>query len=65
MSDSAVSERFREALRLAEDGIALMLQNLRRRHVGESEEQIADRLDAWLCDRPMDSPGRVVDGSLP
>lgn len=65
MSDSAVSERFREALRLAEDGIALMLQNLRRRHVGESEEQIADRLDVWLCDRPMDSPGRVVDGSLP
>jgi len=65
MPDSGVSERFREALRLAEDGIALMRQNLRRRHVGESEEQIADRLDAWLRDRPMDSPGRVVDGSLP
>ena len=65
MSDPAVSERFREALRLAEDGIALMRQNIRRRHVDESDEQIADRLDAWLRDRPMDAPGRVVDGSFP
>ena len=60
-----MSERFQEALRLADDGIALMRQNLRRRHPGESEEQIARRLDAWLRDRPMDAPGRVVDGSFP
>jgi hypothetical protein len=63
--DIAATDRFGEALRLAADGVALMRQNLRRRHVDESDEQIEERLEAWLRGRPMDAPGQVVEGALP
>lgn len=59
------AERFREALRLAEEGVALMRQNLRRRHPEESDDQIDARLDAWLVDCPLDAPGRVIPAPRP
>ena len=65
MPDSPASDRFAETLRLSEDGVALMRQNLRRRHPDESDDQIEERLEAWLRDRPMDAPGKVVEGALP
>ena len=65
MPDSPASDRFEETLRLAEEGVALMRQNLRRRHPAESDGQIEERLEAWLRDRPMDAPGKVVEGALP
>jgi len=46
-------------------GVVLMRQNLRRRHVEESDDEIEERLEAWLRDRPMDAPGQVVEGALP
>lgn len=65
MPDAAASDRFEETLRLAEAGVSLMRQNLRRRYLDESDDQIEERLEAWLRDRPMDAQGRVVEGALP
>ena len=60
MAETDEADRFATAARMAEEGIALMRQNLRRRFPDETEEQIDWRLDEWLADRPLDAPGRVV-----
>ena len=44
--------KLRAALELHEVGVALMRQNLRRRHPEASAEQIERLLDAWLQVRP-------------
>jgi hypothetical protein len=46
------ADKLRAALELHEVGIALMRQNLRRRHPGESDEKIDERLAEWLRTRP-------------
>jgi hypothetical protein len=46
--DPEVTERFKWALDLAETGILIMRQNLRRRYPRASEAEITDRLAAWL-----------------
>lgn len=61
--DSPEARRFAQALRMADEGIELMRQNLRRRHPDETDRQIDERLDAWLVDRPPDAPGRLVTRS--
>ncbi|MEE8601302.1 hypothetical protein [Euzebya tangerina] len=53
-------ERLRSALALHDAGVALMRQNLRRRHPDEDEEQIAARLRAWLRTRPGAEYGDTV-----
>lgn len=68
MADSGLPggarERLRTALRLHDDGVALMRQNLRRRRPDASEEQIERELLAWLATRPGaehgDGVGRPV-----
>jgi hypothetical protein len=55
-----LAHKLRVALALHEDGIALMRENLRRRHPGESDGEITARLRLWLRDRPADAPGRPV-----
>lgn len=54
-------DRLRLTFDLYEAGEDLMRQNLRRRHPGETPEQIEERLIAWLSVRPGatlgDSPG--------
>jgi outer membrane biogenesis lipoprotein LolB len=45
-------EKLRAALELHEVGVALMRQNLRRRHPDESEDAIEERLADWLRTRP-------------
>ena len=45
---------------LAETGVEMKRQNLRRAYPTETAEEIDDRLRAWLGDRPLDAPGRVV-----
>ena len=54
-------ERLRLAFDLYEAGEDLMRQNLRRRHPGETAEQIEERLITWLTTRPGaehgDAPG--------
>ncbi|HET7486585.1 MAG TPA: hypothetical protein VFJ85_01555 [Acidimicrobiales bacterium] len=58
MAETAEARRFRTALAMADLGVALMRQNLRRRHPGASEVEIDARLRRWLADRPPDAPGR-------
>ncbi len=43
-------------------GAKIMRQNLRRRFLSETEEQIEKRLHAWLLERPSDGngPGKTV-----
>jgi hypothetical protein len=57
MAASPEAERLRIALDMADTGIALMRQNLRRRHPDASTEDIDRLLRAWLHDRPPDCPG--------
>lgn len=45
-------QRLLTALRLHDDGVALMRQNLRRRRPDASEEEIEQELRAWLATRP-------------
>jgi hypothetical protein len=57
---STVATRFAETIALHEAGVAMMRLNLARRHPGLTDEEIDDLLKAWLSDRPMDAPGRLV-----
>jgi Rv0078B-related antitoxin len=50
--DPELMARVRMAFDLYEAAEAMMRQNLRRRFPGESEEQIEQRVLAWLRDRP-------------
>ena len=63
-SRASSAARLEAALELFETGVALMRQNLRRRHPSDTEEGIDRRLRAWLSDRPGaemgDCPGRPV-----
>ena len=63
MANTPEARRFAQAVQMADEGIELMRQNLRRRHPDETDRQIDERLDAWLVDRPLDAPGRVVTRS--
>jgi hypothetical protein len=62
--ENPAAARLRLAFDLFEAGERLMRQNLRRRHPGESAEQIERRLAAWLATRPGaehgDAAGRAV-----
>lgn len=55
------AQRLRCALDMHEAGVALMLQNLRRRFPSATQSELDERLIAWLCDRPDaalgDAPG--------
>jgi hypothetical protein len=48
----SVQERARITFELADLGVELMRQNLRRRFPGEGEEAIERRLIEWLRTRP-------------
>lgn len=50
MSEAAA--RLRTALSLHDDGVALMRQNLCRRHPEASDAEIDALLNAWLRERP-------------
>jgi hypothetical protein len=58
-------EKMRAAFDLFTAGVRLMEQNLRRRHPEAGEQEIRERLEAWLHDRPGaefgDCVGRVVE----
>lgn len=53
-------EKFRAALELHEAGVALMRQNLRRRHPDASESDVDALLDDWLRTRPGAEHGDAV-----
>jgi hypothetical protein len=65
MEDGTVlspAQRFRIAMDLFQTGVDLMRQNLKREDPDATEEQIEDRLRAWVRHRPGaefgDSEGR-------
>ena len=62
--DPGVAERLREAFELYDVGLAMMRQNLRRRHPAEDDAEIEQRLLDWRlhrADAPNgDAVGRVV-----
>jgi hypothetical protein len=71
MDDDAARERLARKLKVTFDlqrfGIAMMRQNLVRRHPGEDDAQIDARLRDWLHHRPGAEYGDAVGrpGSWP
>lgn len=63
--ESELAERIRLAFDLFEEGCDLMLQNLRRRHPSESEEELLGRLGEWLRARDGEHPGRPYSFRYP
>lgn len=56
MDETVAAARFRTTLELHEFGVALMLQNLRRRMPGATEEQVREAHRRWLRDESPDTP---------
>jgi hypothetical protein len=65
--DDRLLKRLKSAFDLQRFGIAMMRQNLVRRHPGESASEIDARLRAWLHHRPGAEHGDAVGraGSWP
>ena len=55
--DSQEAQRFRLALQMAEMGIGLYRQRMKRERPQASEEEIEAEVQAWLMRRPGDYPG--------
>ena len=55
MEKTPEATRFQAALAMAETGVRLMRQNLRRRFPDASEAEIDKKLRDWLVSRPLDS----------
>jgi len=53
MPKSSKEERLRTALDMHDFGVAIMRQNLRRRHPAADEQEIEAMLIAWLGSRPL------------
>jgi len=60
VSTDTPAGRLRAAIELAETGVEMKRQNLRRAYPTETAEEIDARLKAWLGDRPLDAPRRVI-----
>lgn len=58
--DSPEAQRLRTALAMFDDGVALMRQNLRRRHPELSEVELDERVQAWVRERPGAPHGDAV-----
>jgi hypothetical protein len=46
---TSVAERFREALAMFDEGIALQRLNFRRHHPDSSEQELDQMLESWLA----------------
>jgi hypothetical protein len=55
--NSPEAQRFRLALEMAEMGIAMYRQRMRREHPDATDEEIEAEVQAWLMRRPADYPG--------
>lgn len=62
---STPATRFRTAIEMADFGVGMMLQNLRRAYPGASDDEIRVRLREWLERRPPDGVGRLRPLHLP
>lgn len=59
------ADKLQAAFELHEAGVALMRQNLRRRHPDASQERIEELLTAWLRTRPGAEYGDAVGHPAP
>jgi hypothetical protein len=48
----SLAEAFQTTLHLFDFGVELMRQNLKRAYPTDTDEEIDDRLDTWLQERP-------------
>lgn len=55
-----MGQRLRLAFKLHEDGVSLMLQNIRRCYPGATDTEVNTRLLAWLHHRPGAEHGDAV-----
>ncbi len=62
---SVEAERLRAALQMHQDGVALMRQNLRRRHDDADEDQIDALVGLWLRERPGAQHGHAEGTPVP
>ena len=66
-SDRALDAQREANLLLALDmfstGVTLMRERVERDHPELSEDEIAERVVSILRHRPLDAPGRIVEGS--
>ncbi len=62
--DPEILARMESAFELYELAEQIMLQNIRRRHPGLTDEELEERLVAWLQHRDADSYGRPTDNFL-
>jgi hypothetical protein len=53
-SDSPEAQRFRLAIEMADFGIGLYRQRMRRDHPSASDEEIEAKVQGWLMLRPGD-----------
>ena len=49
-----IVQRFQETMELFETALGIQRQNIRRRHPELPEEEVDERLQEWLLDRPGD-----------
>lgn len=52
IGDREAARRLEQALEMHDDGVAMMRENLRRKHPVASEEEIDELLGQWLAIRP-------------
>ena len=64
-SSEAVAKRFREMIGLCEAGFESERERLRREFPQASEQEIQERFNRWLLDRPMDGEGVIVPWPRP
>lgn len=64
MEKTAEALRFQMALAMAETGVRLMRQNLRRRYPHASDAEVDTRLREWMTNRPMDADPAAQANSL-
>jgi hypothetical protein len=63
VADDGIVGRMRETFELYDLGLAIMRQNLRRRHPADSEAMIEQRLLDWRLHRP-DAPDGDAEGTV-
>ncbi len=59
-ASSSEGRRLLEACEMHDAGIEMLRQRFRREHRSLSDIDIETMVQAWVSDRPYDSPGRPV-----
>lgn len=59
-SVEAIQQRMARVEELYLEGLELKRQQIRREEPSLTDDEVEQRVRAWLLDRPMDAPGRVM-----